>query len=71
MKVKKKNEVKLKQPKTVKINECSNIRMVCGNEKKFDSVIHNGILKDWVGIGWIDVRKATKEDYKKYRTVKE
>ena len=42
--------------------------MVNGNEKKYKIVIDNGIVKEWVGIGWIKIRKATKAD--KYPIVK-
>jgi hypothetical protein len=55
--------------KTVKASELVNIRMVGGNEKKYDAVIDNGILKEWVAIGWIDLRKATDEDHKKFPVV--
>jgi len=36
--------------------------MTCGNETKYTKVIHKGILKEWVGIGWIPLRIATKDD---------
>lgn len=29
-------------------------------------IIKEGILYDWVGIGWVDHGKATPEDYEKY-----
>ena len=44
--------------------------MTAGNEKKYDAVIDNGTLKEWVGIGWVDVREATQKDYEKFPTVK-
>lgn len=43
--------------------------MAAGNEKRFTRVIDENILKEWVAIGWVDVRKATKEDKKKYPKV--
>lgn len=55
--------------KTVRASELSKFRMVAGNEKKYRFVIDDGIVKDWVGIGWVDVGKATKEDYEKYPVV--
>lgn len=55
--------------KTVNASECSKIRMAAGNEKRFTRVIDENILKEWVAIGWVDVRKATKEDKKKYPKV--
>ena len=36
--------------KTVKASELSKLRMAAGNEKKYDTVIHNGEVKDWVFI---------------------
>ena len=57
-------------PKTVKASELSTIRMTTGGEKKHSVVIHEGVVKEWVGMGWIDVRIATKIDRKKYPTVK-
>ena len=55
--------------KTIKASELSTIRMVAGNEKRVKKVIDNGILIEWVAIGWVDVRKATLADYKKFPTV--
>ena len=55
--------------KTVKATELSNFRMAGHNEKKYPAVIDNGILKEWIAIGWIDLRKATKEDHKKFPVV--
>ena len=43
--------------------------MVNGNETKYKIVIDNGVLKNWVGIGWIELRKATPQDQDKYPTV--
>ena len=55
----------------VQRNELSNIRMVAGNEKKYKKVILDGMVKEWIGIGWIDLRKATAKDKKKFPTVKD
>lgn len=55
--------------KTVKASELSIIKMVGNNEKKYKAVIENGILKDWIGFGWIDIRTATKEDHQKFPIV--
>jgi len=57
--------------KTVHIKNLSTIAMTTGGEKKYTKVIHNGILKEWVGIGWVDIRKATARDRATYPTVKE
>jgi hypothetical protein len=56
--------------KTIKAHELSRLKMAAGNEKKYRYVIDNGILKDWVGIGWVDIREVTEKDYEKYPTVK-
>jgi hypothetical protein len=55
--------------KIVQANELSNIRMAGHNEKKYPAVIDEGILKEWVAIGWVDLRKAMKTDYKKFPVV--
>ena len=56
--------------KTVSYKDVSKIAMTTGKEKEISKVIHNKTLCEWVGIGWVDLRPATKEDYKKYPTVK-
>ena len=56
-------------PNTVRRRELSNIRMVGGNERKYKAVIQDGVLKEWVGFGWIEVRDATPEDNEKYPVV--
>ncbi len=48
---------------TVKASELSKFKMAGGNEKKYQAVIDDGILKEWVAIGWVDLRQATDEDY--------
>ena len=55
--------------KTVKASELSNLRMTAGNEEKYDMVIQNDQLKEWVGIGWVVIRLATDEDRLNYPTV--
>jgi hypothetical protein len=55
--------------KTVKRSELSNMKMVAGNEKKYDAVIVDGVVKEWVGIGWIET--DAKPDPKKYPTAVE
>lgn len=55
--------------KTVKYNQVSNRAMVAGNEKKIGFIIHNGVVKQWVGIGWVELREATADDKKKYPKV--
>lgn len=42
--------------------------MVNGGEKSHPKIVHNGDLKEWVGFGWIVIRKATDGDIKRYPT---
>ena len=60
-----------KKPKPVSYRDISSISMTSGKEKSLSMVIHGGILKQWVGIGWIDLRTAKKDDFEKYPEVKE
>lgn len=53
----------MSSPKEIKASELSIIRMVAGNERKYQAVIEDGKVKEWVGIGWITVRDASEEDY--------
>ena len=57
--------------KTVTRHAVSSLRMVAGNEKKHPIVILDGIVKEWVGIGWIGEGKASIEDKRKYPTVED
>ena len=57
--------------KIVKRSELSTIKMVAGNEKKYQRVIHDGIVKNWVGFGWIVEGEATDTDYEKYPKVED
>lgn len=54
-------EVPAKQAVTAK--ELSNLRMVAGNERKYDRVVIDGKVMSWVGIGWIEEREALPSDY--------
>ena len=54
---------------TVAASELANIRMAGHNEKKYPAVIDEGSLKEWVAIGWVDVRAATEQDYEKFPVV--
>jgi hypothetical protein len=56
-------------PKPIAASELHTVRMVAGREKHISRVIENGSLVEWVGIGWITLRKATKRDRMTYRTV--
>lgn len=61
---------KLKRPKPVKYRDVSTIAMVARNEGKIKKIIHEGEVKEWVGIGWVTLRKATDLDYRKIPEVK-
>lgn len=39
---------------TVSVHEISTLRMTAGNEKHLTKIIHEGKLKEWVGIGWVE-----------------
>jgi hypothetical protein len=54
--------------KTIPASKLSTISMVAGGEKKHPRVIHEGILKNWVGFGWVNERKATNKDKQTYPT---
>ena len=43
--------------------------MSCHPKAKHTTVIDDGHVRNWVGIGWVDHGKATEADYKKYPTV--
>lgn len=55
--------------KTVHARELATIVMAAGNESKFTMVIDHGVLKQWVGIGWIEIRPANHLDRETYPTV--
>lgn len=52
--------------KSVPAFALSNSAMIAGNELEEEAtkVIDRGIVKQWVGIGWVNERVATDEDYK-------
>jgi hypothetical protein len=56
--------------KTIPVSKLSTISMVAGGEKRHPKVIHEGILKNWVGFGWVNEREATEEDKQTYPTAK-
>lgn len=43
--------------------------MVMGGEKTHPIVIDDGMVKEWVGIGWIELRYANKSDLNTLPTV--
>lgn len=59
-----------KKPKPVTYDQVRTISMTSGGENKISRVIHDGVVKNWVGIGWVEERKATPSDYFRYPEVK-
>ena len=57
--------------KKVNRKKLTNLAMVNGNEKKYSIVIDSNTVKEWVGIGWIELREATDSDRETYPTVGE
>lgn len=57
------------KPRTVDASKLSTMAMVAGGEKKRRYVIDDGVLKEWVGFGWISLGKPTKAQVAKYETV--
>jgi hypothetical protein len=56
--------------KTVKRSEVTHRAMIDhGNERNVTKIVQNGNLREWVGIGWIHIRKATPEDIKLWPTL--
>lgn len=55
----------------VQRRELTTIRMVAGGENLHPIVIDDRTVKEWVGIGWIDLRRATSDDFTKYPIVKD
>jgi hypothetical protein len=47
---------------TVPANKLSTLAMVEGGEAKTPTVIDKGVVKEWVGFGWITLRDATDDD---------
>jgi hypothetical protein len=58
-------------PDPIPRKDVTNRAMVAGNEKHISIIIESGIVKEWVGIGWIDLRPATKTDRKTFPEVNE
>lgn len=56
---------------TIKRRELTNLRMVVGNEKKYSVVIIDGVVKEWIGIGWLELREPTEEDLKTFPVVED
>lgn len=52
--------------KTYPRHKCSTLLMGCGGRGKPTRVIDGDTLKEYVGIGWIEIRKATARDRRLY-----
>ena len=55
--------------KTVAASQITNEAMRKGNEHRITKIIHDDVLKEWVGIGWIDKGTPTAEDRRLYPKV--
>lgn len=55
---------------TVKSSDLTLLKMVAGGEKRHRIVVDtDGILKEWVGFGWISLRQASKADRERWPRV--
>ena len=54
----------------IEAKHLSNMAMANGNEDQYSIVIDNDVVKEWVGIGWIELREATTKDKKDYPIVR-
>ena len=51
-----------KKDNTIALEHLTSIKMGC----KRCIVIHEGMVKEWIGIGWVDKHKAKGMDFQKY-----
>jgi hypothetical protein len=58
------------KPKTYQRRRTHPAIMGCGGNGKPQRVIDGDRLMEYVGIGWIDLRKATASDRRKYPVLK-
>lgn len=58
------------RPEPIPIGNLSNIHMTLRGENVHPVVIHNGMVKRWVGMGWVTEEPATAEDRAKYPEAK-
>lgn len=47
----------------VERHQLTNLRMTTGGEKRYTKVVLAGYVQQWVGIGWVNERPATLEDF--------
>ena len=50
----------------VRRGQLSNLRMAAGGENRINKVIVDGVLKEWVGIGWTGDEPPTPEERRRY-----
>ena len=55
--------------KAIPVRAITNPEMIGGNEKIHPIIIHNDIVKEWVGFGWIELRDALPSDIDLYPVV--
>lgn len=55
--------------KTIDASKLASAVMAGGGERRIKRVIDEGMVKEWVGIGWIPIRRSTKQDRSRYPTV--
>jgi len=59
-----------KKVTTVQASDLTLLKMVAGGEKRHKIVVDtDGILKEWVGFGWIDLRQASEADRERWPRV--
>ncbi len=68
MSVENSEDKRMASPGTVEARSLSTLLMGNGEGEPLD-VIANQILMHYVGIGWISLRAATEEDYRRFPTV--
>jgi hypothetical protein len=59
----------IKKPQPVDVKQLSTIKMVAGGEQRHPIVIDDGVIKNWVGFGWVTGDAASEDDYYKYPEV--
>lgn len=64
-------KLKTVRPNYVKASDLSLLKMVSGGEKRHKIVVDtDGILKEWVGFGWINLRPASEADRERWPCVR-
>lgn len=58
-------------PVTVLRRQLATVHMVASGENRHPIVIDDRTVKEWVGFGWIVLRRATSDDFTKYPIVKD